>query len=205
MMSALYVQVRAAQLGLLLSDNNLFNFGVAFEFGGVVKPTGSFNPVTDKKVWREKLARQPCCVVILDTGSRALKDPGAITKGEQNRTCMTKWWKKLKVQTVDPGDYAEVFRVWRHFWDIEGLVGHLRQVHYCQVAAPDVREEDQEIVESRFTNAPLFRKICQNHEDEGVVQWYVETFLSNRLGCLLHPTACACRLKQRDLKHRISS
>ena len=67
MMSALYVQVRAAQLGLLLSDNNIFNLGVALDFGGVAKPTGSLTLVTDKRVWREKLARHRCCVVILDT------------------------------------------------------------------------------------------------------------------------------------------
>ena len=75
MMSALYVQVRAAQLGLLLSDNNIFNFGVALHFGVVAKPTGSFTLVTDKRVWREKLARQRCCVVILDTGSRTIVSP----------------------------------------------------------------------------------------------------------------------------------
>ena len=49
-MNALYVQVWAAQLGLLLSDNNLLNVGVATVFCGVAKPTGSFTLVTHKRV-----------------------------------------------------------------------------------------------------------------------------------------------------------
>ena len=154
MMSALYVQVRAAQLGLLLSDNNLFNFGVALDFGGVAKPTGSFTLVTDKRVWREKLAQQRCCVVILDTGSRTLEEPGAIDWHEQNKRCMTGWWYNLKWQAVDPSDYEEVKRVWHATKSIKGLVDCLRGKHYCQVAEPDLVEE-QEIEESSFTNAPL--------------------------------------------------
>ena len=176
MMSALYVQVRAAQLGLLLSDNNLFNFGVALEFGGSTR-------VTDKRVWREKLAQQRSCVVILDTGHRRLVEPGAIDWFEQNKSCMKKWWKKLGWQAVHPSDYEEVCRVWRATWDINRLVDGLRGAHYCLVAGP-VLDQEQEIVESRFTNALFVRELCRVHEDEEMLQWYLDTFLFGQLGTM---------------------
>ena len=62
---ALYQQVRAGQHGLLLSDNNLINFGV--------------NEDT---------------VVIIDIGSRRLKRD-AIPKGTMNTSAIHGWWKKL--------------------------------------------------------------------------------------------------------------
>ena len=62
---ALYKQVIAAQHGLLLSDNNLFNFGVVDN-----------------------------TVVIIDIGSRCLQ-PHAIPKSTMNTTAIKKWWHRL--------------------------------------------------------------------------------------------------------------
>ena len=62
---ALFKQVVAAQHGLLLSDNNLFNFGVLDD-----------------------------TVVIIDTGSRT-RQTAAISKGTMNDYAIYKWWKKL--------------------------------------------------------------------------------------------------------------
>ena len=65
---ALYKQVIAAQHGLLLSDNNLFNFGVVDN-----------------------------TVVIIDIGSRCLQ-PQAIPKSKMNTTAIQRWWYKLAWQ-----------------------------------------------------------------------------------------------------------
>ena len=65
---ALYKQVLAAQHGLLLSDNNLFNFGVVDN-----------------------------TVVIIDIGSRALQGH-APSKGTMNTAAIANWWKKLAWQ-----------------------------------------------------------------------------------------------------------
>ena len=65
---ALYKQVIVAQLGLLLSDNNLFNFGVVDN-----------------------------TVVIIDTGSRCLQQH-AILKSTMNSSAIQKWWHKLNWQ-----------------------------------------------------------------------------------------------------------
>ena len=62
---ALYKQIVAAQHGLLLSDNNLFNLGVLDD-----------------------------SVVIIDTGSRTRKTY-AISKGTMNDHAIHKWWNKL--------------------------------------------------------------------------------------------------------------
>ena len=62
---ALYKQVVAAQHGLLLSDNNLFNLGVVDN-----------------------------TVVIIDTGSRKMQEH-AISKGTMNTDAIQGWWKKL--------------------------------------------------------------------------------------------------------------
>ena len=61
-------QVIAAQHGLLLSDNNLFNFGVVDN-----------------------------TVVIIDIGSRCLQ-PQAIPKSTMNTGAIQKWWQKLALQ-----------------------------------------------------------------------------------------------------------
>ena len=63
---ALYKQIVAAQHGLLLSDNNLFNLGVLDD-----------------------------TVVIIDTGSRS-RQTRAISKGTMNDMAINKWWKKLE-------------------------------------------------------------------------------------------------------------
>ena len=60
---ALYTQIVAAQNGLLLSDNNLFNLGALDD-----------------------------TVVIIDTGSRA-KKPESISKGIMTQKAIHKWWK----------------------------------------------------------------------------------------------------------------
>ena len=65
---ALYKQVIAAQHGLLLSDNNLFNFGVVDN-----------------------------TVVIIDIGSRCLQTH-AISKGTMNTSAIQGWWHKLAWQ-----------------------------------------------------------------------------------------------------------
>ena len=62
---ALFKQIVAAQHGLLLSDNNLFNLGVLDD-----------------------------TVVIIDTGSRT-RQTDAISKGTMNDYAIYKWWKKL--------------------------------------------------------------------------------------------------------------
>lgn len=62
---ALYKQVIAAQHGLLLSDNNLYNLGVVDN-----------------------------TVVIIDMGSRKRKEH-AISKGTMNTTAIHGWWHKL--------------------------------------------------------------------------------------------------------------
>ena len=63
---ALYTQIVAAQNGLLLSDNNLFNLGVLDD-----------------------------TVVIIDTGSRS-RQSHPISKGTMNEMAINKWWKKLE-------------------------------------------------------------------------------------------------------------
>ena len=65
---ALYKQVIAAQRGLLFSDNNLFNFGVAED-----------------------------TVVIIDLGSRCLEEH-AIPKLTMNHSAIRSWWMKLALQ-----------------------------------------------------------------------------------------------------------
>ena len=65
---ALYKQVIAAQHGFLLSDNNLFNFGVVDN-----------------------------TVIIIDTGSRTV-EPHVIEKSKMNNTSIKKWWYKLRWQ-----------------------------------------------------------------------------------------------------------
>ena len=60
---ALYTQIVAAQNGLLLSDNNLFNLGALDD-----------------------------TVVIIDTGSRAKKSH-PISKGTMTQKAIHKWWK----------------------------------------------------------------------------------------------------------------
>ena len=62
---ALYKQIVAAEHGLVLSDNNLFNLGVLDD-----------------------------TVVIIDTGSRT-KVSHAINKGTLNHQAVHKWWNKL--------------------------------------------------------------------------------------------------------------
>lgn len=65
---ALYKQVIAAQHGFLLSDNNLFNFGLVDN-----------------------------TVVIIDMGSRPLQ-PQAILKSRMNSASIQRWWYKLRWQ-----------------------------------------------------------------------------------------------------------
>ena len=63
---ALYTQIVAAQNGLLLSDNNLFNLGALDD-----------------------------TVVIIDTGSRAKKSH-PISKGTMTQKAIHKWWKNVE-------------------------------------------------------------------------------------------------------------
>ena len=96
---------------------------------------------------------------------------------------MRKLWDRLRGQVADPSDYEEVKRVWCATWSIEGLVGCLRGIHYCQVAEPHLVEE-REIVESSFTNAPFVRTLRRDHEDDDMLQWYLDTFLFGKLGTM---------------------
>ena len=96
---ALYKQIVAAQHGLLLSDNNLYNFGVVDN-----------------------------TVVIIDLGSRPLQ-PHPISKGFVNFTVMRKWWKKLEWQCVDKSDYEECRDLWnRPGATLDGVARQLCEV-----------------------------------------------------------------------------
>ena len=96
---ALYKQIVAAQHGLLLSDNNLFNFGVVDN-----------------------------TVVIIDLGSRPLQ-PHALAKSFVNDKGMRKWWKKLEWQCVEKSDWEECQYMWtRPGATLDGVARQLCEV-----------------------------------------------------------------------------
>jgi len=98
---ALYKQVIAGQHGLLLSDNNLFNFGVVDD-----------------------------TVVIIDMGSRAL-EPQAMAKSRMTKYAMKEWWKKLKWQCKDPQEYAECRTIWQEAYHLDDVAQKLCNTRLC--------------------------------------------------------------------------
>ena len=182
MISALYVQARCAQLGLLLSDNALFNLGVVVRSDGDAKRTGSVTFATDTRLWYTWLTQNLSCVVILDTGSRELLDPGTITKGEMNTRAMRKWWDKLRWLGKQPSDWEEAKHLWSDMGSIDSLVECLRARHYCCVAKPLLTEPAVE--EMCFIGAPFVRVLLREHEDDEILQWYLDNYLFGKLSSI---------------------
>ena len=104
LMGALSVQVRAARLGPLVSDDDLFKVGVPDEAGDAApnkqaqRQHLAQQPLTlstDKRVWRQLLGQQPCCMVILDTANRAFAKLGTLDWHKLNRRAVKWCWGKL--------------------------------------------------------------------------------------------------------------
>ena len=92
---ALYQQVRAAQQGLLLSDNNLMNFGVKGD-----------------------------TVVIIDTGKEPLRRH-AISKSDMNTGAIQGWWKMLEWRGSTSVEAARCRAVWRQCCSLEEVARRL--------------------------------------------------------------------------------
>jgi hypothetical protein len=162
---ALYCQARAAQLGLLLSDNNLFNFGVA-----------------DKRV------------VILDAGSRPLVKPGEITKNTMNIKAIKRWWRKLEWQSGDSCDFIEAQRLWQLPGTLDSLVKSLSPRRDCRVVKPAMMEPASvHRKEPSVIDAPFVRKLLQEHPDDEMLEWFRDTYLFDQLSTVYVLPSGACK------------
>ena len=65
---------------------------------------------------------------------------------------------------------------------IDELVDCLRTRHYCRVGKPVLRE--QPVEETSFINAPFVRMLLQEHEDDEILQWYLDNFLFGKLASI---------------------
>jgi len=96
-LAAACCMLKAMKGGLYLSDCAFFNFGVK---------------VTDNN--REHV------VVIIDAGSRGIVYPDARwTKGQINKTVMSKFWSRCKDQVAD---HAEIKEIWTNSHDFEAAL-----------------------------------------------------------------------------------
>ena len=192
--SALYVLVRCAQLGLLVSDNNICNFGVAVGSGGVAKPICPLTAAADQWWWRRRLAEYDSCVVILDAGSRALQAPDTFSKGDINDKVVYKWWVLLKRQVPDWDKCKEAQSLWQWCHKIEEVFERIK--HYCRVAKSVPKEEVVAVAKSVprkepvqvFRNAPFVQTLFGEHEDDrpqlNILDWFYTKCVFDKLKSL---------------------
>ena len=151
--AALLTQIRAAQQGLMLSDNNLNNFGVA-------------------------CGR----VVILDLGSRTLVEPGKITKSQMNKTAILGWWKKLATQCERPEDFQRVKRIWQDHMSFEEVAAGLSHASLPnhEASLPNHGTASSVVQPARaITEAPHVSSLFE--QDEEAINWFAEQFLFGTL------------------------
>ena len=146
---ALFTQVKGAQQGLLPSDNNLNNFGVS---------NGS--------------------VVILDIGSRSLKEPGQISKSELNHTAIIGWWKKLQKQCQNPRHYTHVRQLWQSpGYDLKSIAADLRHAPLPDFEGTNLTAAASSVVQPAYaiTEAPHVWWLCE-HDMENI-EWFTNEYL----------------------------
>lgn len=150
--AALLAQVQAAQQGLLLSDNNLNNFGVA---------SG--------------------CVVILDLGSRTLVEPGQISKSELNKKAILGWWRKLATQCERREDFERVREIWQNLVSLKDAATRLSYASLPNHDTVFLTGTASSVVPPAhaITEAPRMSKLFE--QDEEAMNWFVEEFLFDNL------------------------
>ena len=151
---ALYKQVVAAQCGLLLSDNNLFNLGVVDN-----------------------------TVVIIDCGSRYLQ-ARAIPKGRMNQAAMHKWWKKLSWQCGDEHDFTECREIWQHAGNtLDEVAEHMRNMR-LYLPAVEAALSSVEQPAAAIIQAPAVWEMLEQNIDDEAMEWLKKKCYTGKLASL---------------------
>ena len=151
---ALYKQVVAAQCGLLLSDNNLFNLGVVSN-----------------------------TVVIIDCGSRDL-EARAIPKGRMNQAAMHKWWKKLSWQCGDEHDFTECREIWQHAGNtLDEVAEHMRNMR-LYLPAVEAALSSVEQPAAAIIQAPAVWEMLEQNIDDEAMEWLKKKCYTGKLASL---------------------
>ena len=76
----------------------------------------------------------------------------------------------------------DVYCLWSQAHSIDALVDGLRTRHSSRVAKP--LKSVQAVKERKFINASFVRALLQEHEDDPILEWYLENFLFGKLAAM---------------------
>ena len=153
----LRTQAVAAELGFLVSDNNVYNFGVSL---------GS-----------QKM------ILIMDMGSREVLLYG-LPKGFVNMKSIRKWWTKLLMEFRSPWQVdaiQECQEIWQNEVALHDVILKLSDAHLpASIRIPDITCEAQPGVAA--TQTPYFWQLFQ--KDTETVIWLEKTYMHGSIGSM---------------------